>query len=1037
MRDFDSGDEGEHRRGSIGVRGGTPAERFGSSGGFGDRSSVGDRGSSGGFSSGRWQRGVALPDEDNRPSSRGRAPSGSDRVSGRGRGDELEASDPDDLWDDPTAGLTGGATGAAADFSAFGGSLDFEPPQPKGKTGMNAFDLSDMSKAAAEFENELHRGNRKMSDVNGGVEGAGDNGDSGGMENDDSFLGHNVDPTRPLASTGTTIRSGSGDHVNVFEDFGDEPGGEEAVPVVADTKGGEEEEDLLIKSGNEENNASSRLMKMIGVAGTGEAAAGGGGSGDLPAETAEAKPKEPKSEEKTMKPQVDSTASVPSNPWGAPASSVSSNPWGDAPAGGGFTAQDGQAAKDVEAAAQAQAAQRQREEELLLQQQQQQAKQQQQAEEEEKKRWAAMQAKQQAEMQAAAAAQQRQQEQLKAQQNQVELVLIERISNILENSWGRSDLNSILSTLHANDSRVIAILSTVEALRALVARHPQRIQLGRDPTMGAEMAALRLTNSQWQAHQAQVAQQQAAQHQAKLLQEQELQRRQRAAALQEEQARAVQQQEAMARAQAAQREAEQRKKQEVAQQQLMVFTDASWYYADPQGNIQGPFSGNEMRQWLDAGYFKGDLPISQNAGGPFRTLGSCFSDASTAFQPTRPSGEDKTEAEAKASADAEAKARAESEAKARAEAELSAQRERAEAEEAAALLVARQASEAKARAEAEERKRAEAQAQTQREKAVAATATEAARNEQSAQLKMMLGLGAAKASSGGDGVLIAGPPPTDQVVEQRAVQQAPAPAKKGKKKQQQQHQSESAVVHAPAPSVPEPAPAPPAAPAWGGAVATKATRKKSMSEIQQEEAREAARRAREQGISLSGHGGRGGSGGWANIAASGGSSAWGGAAARVPVAAVVTPAAAVAGLSAQQRSAQAAWSRQAAANVAPTGAKKQQSKSSAANASKNAAVDNFGMNGRMSPMLESWCKDQMQKLNGSDDLTLVSFCMTLTDRDEIRQYLTAYLGSTPQVNNFASEFIKRKGLGDNGRKEETWESAGGPKGKRGKKKGGK
>ena len=46
-------------------------------------------------------------------------------------------------------------------------------------------------------------------------------------------------------------------------------------------------------------------------------------------------------------------------------------------------------------------------------------------------------------------------------------------------------------------------------------------------------------------------------------------------------------------------------------------------------------------------------------------------------------------------------------------------------------------------------------------------------------------------------------------------------------------------------------------------------------------------------------------------------------------------------------------------------------------------------------------KDQMTKLNGTDDLTLVSFCMTLSDPVEIRQYLTAYLGSTPQVELIA------------------------------------
>mmetsp|Transcript_1614 Transcript_1614/g.5388 ORF Transcript_1614/g.5388 Transcript_1614/m.5388 type:complete len:81 (-) Transcript_1614:5-247(-) len=34
--------------------------------------------------------------------------------------------------------------------------------------------------------------------------------------------------------------------------------------------------------------------------------------------------------------------------------------------------------------------------------------------------------------------------------------------------------------------------------------------------------------------------------------------------------------------------------------------------------------------------------------------------------------------------------------------------------------------------------------------------------------------------------------------------------------------------------------------------------------------------------------------------------------------------------------------------------------------------------------------------------------MTLTDNSEIRQYLSMYLGSTPQVAAFANEFIKRK-----------------------------
>merc|ERR1712127_559176 len=85
---------------------------------------------------------------------------------------------------------------------------------------------------------------------------------------------------------------------------------------------------------------------------------------------------------------------------------------------------------------------------------------------------------------------------------------------------------------------------------------------------------------------------------------------------------------------------------------------------------------------------------------------------------------------------------------------------------------------------------------------------------------------------------------------------------------------------------------------------------------------------------------------------------------------------------------------------------------------RSTAMEEFGA--KMTPALESWCREQMRKLNGSDDLTLVAFCMTLTDSVEIRQYLTAYLGSTTQVNSFATEFISRKN-GANA-SQEQWET---------------
>lgn len=45
-----------------------------------------------------------------------------------------------------------------------------------------------------------------------------------------------------------------------------------------------------------------------------------------------------------------------------------------------------------------------------------------------------------------------------------------------------------------------------------------------------------------------------------------------------------------------------------------------------------------MRQWLEAGYFKGDdLPMSQNPEGSFRPLSSLFPDLTIAFKPVSPS----------------------------------------------------------------------------------------------------------------------------------------------------------------------------------------------------------------------------------------------------------------------------------------------------------------------------------------------------------------------------------------------------------------
>ncbi|CAN0453924.1 unnamed protein product, partial [Laminaria digitata] len=62
----------------------------------------------------------------------------------------------------------------------------------------------------------------------------------------------------------------------------------------------------------------------------------------------------------------------------------------------------------------------------------------------------------------------------------------------------------------------------------------------------------------------------------------------------------------------------------------------------------------------------------------------------------------------------------------------------------------------------------------------------------------------------------------------------------------------------------------------------------------------------------------------------------------------------------------------------------------------------------MPPAMSSWASQQLKKINGKDDLTLLEFCMSLSDASEIRQYLAAYLGSTPEVSSFATEFLHRK-----------------------------
>jgi len=376
-----------------------------------------------------------------------------------------------------------------------------------------------------------------------------------------------------------------------------------------------------------------------------------------------------------------------------------------------------------------------------------------------------------------------------------------------------------------------------------------------------------------------------------------------------------------------------------------------------------------MRQWLEAGYFKGDLPISQQSSGPFHLLSALFPDLNLAFQavPVNNVGgaerkaleeeklrQEKTEAERRAS-----------------EARKAAEREKAEAERKAAAENTAQGSNGG--------------------------------NESSTQLKMMLGLGASQGTSD----------PAELEAPARKKQPGEKKTSKANKKNQLKQAEEA----------PAPVPAKPAAAAWGGVASAKP--KKSISEIQQEEARRTALESAQSGGGMP----RQSSSGWANVAA--GTQGW-----SSGVVKKVSPAAQTAGAPAvRMATSQTAGT---SANGQPTvaGVNKapafSQSQRSSSTASASTPAEEFGAT--LSPALEKWCKEQMEKLTGSDDLTLIGFCMTLNDANEIRQYLQAYLGSGPKVSAFATEFIAKRGLGN---KQEEWETPGSAKKGRKKKGGGR
>jgi len=73
----------------------------------------------------------------------------------------------------------------------------------------------------------------------------------------------------------------------------------------------------------------------------------------------------------------------------------------------------------------------------------------------------------------------------------------------------------------------------------------------------------------------------------------------------------------------------------------------------------------------------------------------------------------------------------------------------------------------------------------------------------------------------------------------------------------------------------------------------------------------------------------------------------------------------------------------------------------------NASSETFGVMAMSEAML-AWCRSQLMNIAKNDDMTLLNYCYSLHDPSEIRAYLANYMGSTPEVSKFASEFIEWK-----------------------------
>ncbi|KAE8886600.1 hypothetical protein PF005_g1846 [Phytophthora fragariae] len=220
----------------------------------------------------------------------------------------------------------------------------------------------------------------------------------------------------------------------------------------------------------------------------------------------------------------------------------------------------------------------------------------------------------------------------------------------------------------------------------------------------------------------------------------------------------------------------------------------------------------------------------------------------------------------------------------------------------------------------------------------------------------------------------------------------------------------------PAPTpVPAPASAAPAASPWGAPVAVaKSTTSKSMRDILAEEECLAQERAKaNETAPTSSH--------WMNIVAGN----------KVAAAAIPKPSRSVLGPvpASVLKSRQQIRVTNGAAKPSPPKPESDASfwnfgaaQSAAGKESSSSPSNAFGSNNVSSEFM-TWALKQLKTIDSNANVTLLEYCASVEDPGEIREYLAAYLGSTPRVSAFATEFIQRKKTQRSGKKSPVHQDA--------------